>query len=82
MKPTKEQIDEFVKAVREFGDGSMSAEVIVALADQNAELVALLLRLRRMAADPMNSMDAGQVVDATRVDELCEEALEKIGATK
>ncbi len=31
--------------------------------------------LRRMAADPLKSWDSGRVIDATRVDELCEDAL-------
>ena len=76
---TKEQIEEFVEVVREFGDGSMSAITIKALAEQRDELVAPLRTLRRMAADPMESWDSGLVIDAKRVDEMCEEALEKLG---
>jgi hypothetical protein len=31
--------------------------------------------IRRMAADPMKSWDSRRVIDAQRVDELCEDAL-------
>ncbi len=36
--------------------------------------------LRAMAANPYKSMDTGRVVDAQRVDEVAEEAMEKIAA--
>ena len=40
-----------------------------------ATAIETLETLRRMAADPMKSWDSGRVIDAQRVDELCEDAL-------
>jgi hypothetical protein len=66
------------------GCGYIHGERCVACAGKGASdsmltvAVEALTYLRRMAADPMKSWDAGRVIDAQRVDEICEEALEKL----
>jgi DNA repair exonuclease SbcCD ATPase subunit len=52
-----------------------------ALATQLTVAREALETLRRMAANPMKSWDAGHVIDAQRVDEIAEEALEAIAPT-
>lgn len=44
-----------------------------------AKAIDALRLLRRMATDPMNSWDSGRVIDAQRVNEICEDALEIVG---
>lgn len=55
-------------------------ELVDRLLRERAEMIALLERLRRMAPDPMKSLDAGRVIDAPLVAALCEDALDKLRA--
>jgi hypothetical protein len=52
-----------------------------ALATQLTVAREALETLRRMAAKPMKSWDAGHVIDARRADEIAEEALEALTPT-
>lgn len=75
------------------GTGILHGEICVACAGRGASesdyqaaerkitaAIEALEALRRMASDPMKSWDSGRVIDAQRVDELCEDALTALRA--
>jgi len=62
----------------DFGELERMRAEIELLRAERAECLELLGTLRRMAASPMKSCDSGSVIDARRVDELCEEMQEKL----